>query len=78
MSDLSAREALRYATEDSMLALYGVVFSGWVLLTVAGVGLTAGGIAFVFGLLSVLAGVLALLAGGVAIVYKILADSRAV
>ena len=77
MTDVSAREALRYATEDSMVTLYAVVFGGWVLLTIAGIGVGAGGIGFVFGVLAVVAGALALLAGGIAIVYKLLADTQA-
>ncbi|WP_416839511.1 hypothetical protein [Haloferax sp. DFSO52] len=76
MSDLSAREALRYATEDSMLALYAVVFGGWILLTVVGFGLTRGGVLLVVRLLAVVFGVFAILTGVVAIAYKLLADSR--
>lgn len=76
MNDVSAREALRYATEDSMVTLYAVVFGGWVLLTLAGIGLSTGGGAFVFGALALVAGALAVLAGVVAIAYKLLADSR--
>ncbi|WP_411968431.1 hypothetical protein [Haloferax sp. YSSS75] len=76
MDDVSARDALRYATEDSMVTLYAVVFGGWVLLTVAGVGLGTGGLGFVFGALAFVAGSLAVLAGVVAIAYKLLTDSR--
>ncbi|KTG08060.1 hypothetical protein [Haloferax profundi] len=78
MSDLSAREALRYATEDSMLTLFAVVLGGWLSLTFAGFAFSSYtfGMLFVLAVLVFLVGGLALFSGLVAITYKVLVDSR--
>ncbi|KAB1188621.1 hypothetical protein GJR98_11460 [Haloferax sp. MBLA0077] len=78
MQTVSARAALRYATEDSMVALYGVVFGGWLLVTVAGFAFNSDtlGMMFVAGVLAFLAGGLAVATGLVAIAYKVVVDSR--
>lgn len=78
MSDISAREALRYATGDDMLKLYGVLVVGWMLTflgesvarSAANSGVT------VLALIGALVGIVAVLSGIVAIAYKVLADGR--
>ncbi|CQR50188.1 MULTISPECIES: hypothetical protein [Haloferax] len=78
MSRVSARDALRYATEDDALVLFAVIVGGWVLLTIgtfalAGYGF---GMMFVLGILASLAGALAVFASVVGLAYKLLVDSR--
>ncbi|USZ68452.1 hypothetical protein NGM10_01625 [Halorussus salilacus] len=78
MSDISAREALRYATDDEMLKLYGVLVGGWSAMAVGEfVARTSvqAGVRFL-ALAGVVAGALAVLAGVVAIAYKVLAEGR--
>ncbi|ELZ82131.1 TMEM43 family protein [Haloferax larsenii] len=78
MAEVSARDALRYATEDEMVKLYAVVFGGWLLLFVAEFAfnrLTVGMMSFV-GVVAFLAGALAMFAGLVGIAYKLLRETR--
>ncbi|ELZ85936.1 hypothetical protein C453_08973 [Haloferax elongans ATCC BAA-1513] len=78
MAEVSARDALRYATEDEMVKLYVVVSGGWLLLFVAEFAfnrLTVGVMSFV-GVVAFLAGVLATFAGLVGIAYKLLRETR--
>ncbi|RDZ38172.1 hypothetical protein DVK03_06600 [Haloferax sp. Atlit-109R] len=78
MSRVSARDALRYATEDDAIALFAVIVGGWVLLTIgtfalAGYGF---GLMFALGIVASLAGAFAVFAGVVGLAYKLLVDSR--
>ncbi|AHZ21545.1 hypothetical protein E6P09_09950 [Haloferax mediterranei ATCC 33500] len=78
MSGLSARDALRYATEDSVVGLFLVIFGGWVVFALGGVafgGHLLGLVSFI-GLIVSAAGAFAMFAGIVATAYKVLVDSR--
>ncbi|WP_433630884.1 hypothetical protein [Halomicrococcus sp. NG-SE-24] len=77
MSSVSAREALRYATDDEMLKLYAVLVGGWVLLLVGQFAFRTAvnpAVAFV-GFVVALAAVVAVVSGGVAVAYKVLSGS---
>ncbi|ELZ98683.1 hypothetical protein [Haloferax sulfurifontis] len=78
MSRVSARDALRYATEDDVLVLFAVIAGGWVFLTVGSFALAGHGFGLMFalGILASLAGALAVFAGVVGLAYKLLVDSR--
>ena len=77
MNDITARDALEYATRDELLKLYGVIVSAWGLLFVGSFALGLfGPLASVVGLLFVVAGVGTFLSGVVAIAYKVLAEGR--
>ncbi|AKU09052.1 hypothetical protein ABY42_06440 [Haloferax gibbonsii] len=78
MSRVSARDALRYATEDDAIALFAVILGGWVFLTVGSFALAGYGFGLMFalGILASLAGALAMFAGVVGLAYKLLVDSR--
>ncbi|WP_396612847.1 hypothetical protein ACH9L7_06135 [Haloferax sp. S1W] len=78
MPEVSARDALRYATADEMVKLYAVVLGGWFLFFVAFLAFNAyavGMMAFV-GAVAFLAGFLAVFAGIVGITYKLLRETR--
>ncbi|MCO8268703.1 hypothetical protein ACOZ4B_18110 [Haloferax prahovense] len=78
MSRVSARDALRYATEDDAVVLFAVIVGGWVLLTVGSFALAGYGFGLMFalGIVAALAGALAVFAGVVGLAYKLLVDSR--
>ncbi|WP_199514391.1 MULTISPECIES: hypothetical protein [unclassified Haloferax] len=78
MSRVSARDALRYATEDDAIALFAVIAGGWVLLAVGSFALAGYGFGLMFalGIVASLAGALAMFAGVVGLAYKLLVDSR--
>ena len=77
MSDVSARQALRYATEDSMVGLFLLVFGGWTLVTLSQLVLTSSsGTVQMLGFVGYPVGAFAAFVGVVAIAYKIVVDSR--
>lgn len=77
MSEITARDALEYATRDELLKLYGVVVGAWVLMFVGSFLMgPLGALPSFVGLLTVVAGLFAFLAGVVAIAYKVLTESR--
>lgn len=77
MSEISARDALEYATRDPFLKLYGVVVGSWVLLFVGSflLGMFAALPRFI-GVLVIIAGFGVFLSALVAILYKLLAENR--
>lgn len=78
MQKISAQKALRHATDDELLWLYGVVLGGWTLTALG--QFTFGTSRQVFGsligLVALLAGILLILTGVVAIARKVLVESR--
>lgn len=77
MPTVSARDALRYATDGELLKLYGVLVGGWTLVVVGeSTARTAPRrIATLVALVALLAGVLAFLSAVVAIAHKVIAES---
>ncbi|ELZ91249.1 hypothetical protein C440_13084 [Haloferax mucosum ATCC BAA-1512] len=79
MTSVSARDALRYATQDAVVGLFLVIFGGWLSVTLGGVlfgGHLLSMVSFI-GLLVSVAGAFAMFVGLVALAYKLLVDSRA-
>ena len=77
MPPVSARDALRYATDSEMLKLYAVLVGGWVLVVVGeSTARTAPGRLTTFvAIAALLVGVVALLSAIVAIAHKLIAES---
>ena len=76
MPEISAREALRYATDDEMLKLYGVLVGGWALTIPGQFAATGSGVIALVGIIVLLAGITASVSALVAIAYKVLVESR--
>ncbi|WP_410764872.1 hypothetical protein [Haloferax sp. DFSO60] len=75
MSELSAGQALAYATEDEPLKLYAVIVGGWFVTLGSFVLFWMGGVALALGVLGILLGITGILVGIVALVHKVLHDA---
>lgn len=73
---VSARDALGYATHDEMLKLYGLLVAGWVGILLGQFGFVAiSPLLSLVGIVAFLVGLLASLASAVAILHKVVTES---
>ena len=77
MPTVSARDALRYATDSEMLKLYGVLVGGWMLVVVGEptARTVPGRLATFVAIVALLVGFVAFLSAVVAIAHKVIAES---
>lgn len=78
MTEISAREALRYATDGELLKLYGILVGGWALTLLSQfvVQTTFGPFASLVGFVLLAVGIATSVIALVAVAYKVLAESR--
>ena len=77
MPTISARDALRYATDSELLKLYAMFVGGWVLVTVgeSTARRAPGRLTTLVAIIALLVGVVALLSAVVAIAHKLIVES---